>query len=88
MGYYPLAHWHRIGHWNRNCTSSETWEIKDLYDMVLASYLYKVKMNSTCKKENKIISWDLSSGKTVRECNDEHTGYFTTLVNGHLSYHM
>ena len=56
--------------------------------MVLASYLYKVKMNSTCKKENKIISRDLSSGKTVRECNDEHTGYFTTLVNGHLSYHM
>ena len=56
--------------------------------MVLASYLYKIKMNSTCKKENKNISQELSSGTTVRERNDEHIGYFTTLVNGHLSYHV
>lgn len=88
MDYSPLAHSHRIGHWNRSCTSSDTSEIKDLFDMVLASYLYKVKMNSTCKKENKTISWELSSGKIVKECSDEHTGYFTTLVDDHLFYHI
>lgn len=88
MDYHPLAHWRRIGHWNRSCTASETLEIRALYDIVLVYYLYKVKTNSTCKKENKIISWELSSGKTVRECNDEHTGYFTTSVNDHLSYHI
>ena len=88
MDYHPLAHGCRIGHWNRSCTASETWEIRALYDIVLVYYLYKVKTNSTCKKENKIISWELSSGKTVRECNDEHTGYFTTSVNDHLSYHI
>lgn len=61
-----------------------SWGIKDLHDTVLASSLYKIKMNSTCKKENKNISQESRSGETVREQNDEHVEHFTTLVNGHF----